>query len=267
MTFYNIFANLNTNNFNFGLNNLLNPMALLTPFTVFNQPCNIFNFSSFNCMSMFLNWNSSSNFNFNFNLNNSANQIFNTAPWSTSTTINFSPSSYFNNTSSSYDFSTPKNYTNNYNKNVSGNINHSYATLSKSAAYSKALNDSSLENLSSGGKKWQISSASFKTDIPFAKKGTGKILDIVAETIGVNLVVTSALGTGQAGNPHQRNGYASHHNAENPKLDLKIPPGMSAATFAQKLRNTGYFSHVLNEGNHIDVQIDPAKYRSLNTLA
>ncbi len=272
MAFYNLFTHLNTmNNFNFGLNSLLNPMAVFTQFNVFNQPFN----------NLCSNWNNSASlFNFNtpnifmpsvFNLNTSYNvapQQLNTNSWCTN---NYTLSDSYNfslNNSSALTNKTRYNSSNSSkSQRVSGNINNSYANLSKSDAYKKALGDSSLENLSSGGRKWKISSASFKTDIPFAKKGTGIILDRVAESLGVNLIVTSALGTGQAGNPHQRGGYSSHHNAENPKLDLKIPTGMNSATFAQKLRNTGYFSHVLNEGDHVDVQINPEKFRSLEAVA
>lgn len=247
MTFYNFFTNLNTNYFDFGLNNWFSPFnnvfipnltSLFTPIS-----CNFNNFIT--------------------------TPIFPVNGWSTASN-NFTDYSFsFNNKFSPGTTTDGQNRkrTNNYNYAGNGNINNGYLHLSKSAAYQKALNDSNLENLSNGGRKWQISTASFKTDIPFAKKGTGKILDEVASKTGCNLVVTSALGTGQAGNPHQRGGYKSHHNADNPKLDLSIPSGMSASAFEQKLRNTGYFSHILNEGDHIDVQIDPSKYNSLNALA
>lgn len=274
MTFCNISTNfLNTSNIYFGTNDLFSQFNTFTPtFGMFN-PFSMNSFMPFNSSYLF-NWNMPlfSNINTSPVFTSMTNYSFIPfTKWSTDS-INYNNYSFCSNNAT---FAGGKNFDNSqkhdsfgkYSRNVSGNINNNYANLSKSAAYQKALNDSNLENLSSGGNRWQISTASFRTDIPFAKKGTGKILDKVASNIGCDLVVTSALGTGQAGNPHQRGGYVSHHNADNPKLDLKIPSGMSSSSFAKKLKNTGYFSHVLNEGDHIDVQIDPEKYNSLDQLA
>ncbi len=151
-----------------------------------------------------------------------------------------------------------------YSRSVSGAVNNGYSTLSQSAAYQKALSDTNLERLS-GGKNWEVAESSFITDIPFAKKGTGAILDKVGSIIGEKLVITSALGTGEANNPHAKGGYASHHNAENPKLDIRI--NGNGQELAQKLRNTGYFSRVSIESDHLDVQIDPEKFKSFEAVA
>lgn len=145
-----------------------------------------------------------------------------------------------------------------------GSINNEYSNLSKSEAYKKALNDTNLEKLT-GGRNWSIAESSFITDIPFAKKGTGAILEKVASLIGENLVITSALGTGENGNPHVKGGYASHHNAENPKLDIRI--NGNGKELAQKLKNTGYFTRVSTESDHLDVQIDPDKFKDFDTIA
>ena len=158
----------------------------------------------------------------------------------------------------------PKNSFTNYTRSASGKINNSYVNLSKSAAFARAKNDSNLEQLT-GGKNWSISEASFRTDIPFAKKGTAAILDKVATLTGENLVITSALGTGEANNPHVKSGYSSHHNAENPKLDIRI--NGNGKSLAQKLKGTGYFSRVSIESDHLDVQIDPSKYQGLDAIA
>ncbi len=151
-----------------------------------------------------------------------------------------------------------------YQSNTSGNIDNSYLHLSRSAAFQRALSDSNLERLS-GGTNWEIAESSFITDIPFAKKGTSAVLDKVGSMIGEKLVITSALGTGEAGNPHQTGGYASHHNAENPKLDIRISG--NGQELAQKLRSTGYFSRVSVESDHLDVQIDPDKFKSFEAVA
>ena len=157
----------------------------------------------------------------------------------------------------------------NYPKKIvsSKNVNNTYSKLSKSEAYKKALKDKNLEKLSNG-KNWEISEASFITDIPFAKKGTGVILDKVANMLGHKLTITSALGTGEGNSPHQKSGYVSHHNAENPKLDIRIVGNREE--FVRKLKSTGYFSHVYvdkNHKTHVDVQIDPAKFEQLEYLA
>ncbi len=147
-----------------------------------------------------------------------------------------------------------------YKKNTSGVEDKSYLSLSKTEAYKKAEKDPNLEKLT-GGKGWSVSENSFKTDIPFAKKGTSKILEEVSKLTGEKLVITSALGTGQAHNPHKKSGYDSHHNAANPKLDIRAHG--NANQLAEKLRKTGYFSWVLSEGDHVDVQIDYKKFSEL----
>ena len=143
-------------------------------------------------------------------------------------------------------------------------VDNSYVSLSKSQATKKAQSDTNLERLS-GGRNWSVSDSSFRTDIPYAKKGTGKILDKVSDMIDEKLVITSALGTGQTGNPHVKSGYASHHNAENPKLDIRT--NGHGRELAAKLRATGYFSRVSLESDHLDVQIDPSKYEQFSATA
>lgn len=128
----------------------------------------------------------------------------------------------------------------------------------KSSATAAAEKDPNLEKLKDTD-YITINNASFKTDIPFAKKGTMTILEKVSKKLGYKLTITSALATGIPGNPHAH-GNRSHHNANNPKLDFAIPSGMSDNEFADKLRKTGYFSHVLAEGNHVDVEIDISKF-------
>ena len=149
-------------------------------------------------------------------------------------------------------------------KMSNGKIDSSYQSLTQAQAREKALKDPNLEELK-GGKNWSVSDRSFVTDIPFAKKGTSAILQKVSEMIGEDLVITSALGTGQKGNPHKLDGYDSHHNAENPKLDIRAHGNGNA--LAAKLRNTGYFSRVSIESDHLDVQIDPSKFNELNLTA
>ena len=218
----------------------------------------IFNFD----LPVFTNWTMPSfNFlNFDFNNFNFPQFTFNTTP---NFQFNFDSGSLnspkFNFTASNIN---KTNFT--FKKAVSGNVDNSYLTLTKSAAYQKALSDTNLEKLS-GGKNWEVAESSFITDIPFAKKGTGAILDKVGGLIGEKLVITSALGTGEANNPHAKGGYASHHNAENPKLDIRI--NGNGQELAQKLRNTGYFSRVSIESDHLDVQIDPEKFKSFEAVA
>lgn len=143
-------------------------------------------------------------------------------------------------------------------------IDNSYMYLSLEQAKQKAKNDSNLELLK-GGKNWSVACESFITDIPYAKKGTGVILDKVAGMIGEKLTITSALATGEKNNPHQKNGYESHHNAENPKLDIRT--NGNGYLLAQKLESTGYFSLINVEGNHLDVQINPSKFNNFEAIA
>ena len=74
-------------------------------------------------------------------------------------------------------------------------VDTSYSKMNREKALKKARNDSRLEELK-GGDGWSVSKESFITDIPFAKKFTGKILSIVSKIIGEHITVTSALGTG-----------------------------------------------------------------------
>ncbi len=153
-----------------------------------------------------------------------------------------------------------------YNKNLINNnlkINNKYISLSKDEAEKQAEKDSNLERLT-GGKSWSVSAKSFKTDIPFAKKGTSAILEKVSNIIGEEIVITSALGTGHPNNPHKKKGYDSHHNADNPKLDIRICG--NPKDFAAKLDATGYFSHILIEKDHLDVQIDPSKFTNFEGI-
>ena len=147
-----------------------------------------------------------------------------------------------------------------------GTIKNDYIDLNVAQAEKKARTDENLENLQelSKGKKWSISAGSFKTDIPYAKKGTAEILDKVTEMIGEEIVITSALATGHPKNPHKKSGYDSHHNSENPKLDIRTRG--NSANLAEKLRKTGYFSWIYPEGDHLDVQIDPKKYNELDAM-
>ena len=88
--------------------------------------------------------------------------------------------------------------------------------------------------------------------------------------VGEELVITSALGTAGTstqGTPHEIGGYVSHHNAENPKLDIDIRNPEHGIALKEKLQNTGYFSHILLESDHLDVQIDPSKFESLSITA
>ena len=137
-------------------------------------------------------------------------------------------------------------------------VDNSYSRLSKQKVNNKAKNDPRLEKLR-GGKGWSVDEASFRSDVQYARKYTGKILTYIAEVTGADIVVTSALGTGDARNPHQKRGYSSHHNAENPKLDLKAE-NMSLAKLQKKLLETGFFCRVSRERTHLDVQIKPEVY-------
>ncbi len=146
----------------------------------------------------------------------------------------------------------------------------SYSTMSRDAALKAAAADSALERLS-GGKGWSISDASFINDIPYARKGTGAILEKVSDMIGEDIVVTSALGTKTS--PHVKSeSSASHYNRENPKLDLG--GGLTLAQAQElktKLDKTGMFALVEVESDgstaHLDVQIAESAFKSLDTLA
>lgn len=143
-------------------------------------------------------------------------------------------------------------------------VDISYSLMNKYDAELRASNDSRLERLS-GGKGWNVASESFITDIPFAKKHTGKILSFISNLIQETLSITSALGTGGFGNnksPHKiTQSYCTHHNAENPKLDIRT--NGHSEKLQQKLGSTGFFNWIYNEKDHLDVQIKPEVYTAL----
>ena len=149
-------------------------------------------------------------------------------------------------------------------KNNTKKVDTSYSKMNRDKALKKAQKDSRLEELK-GGDGWSISKESFITDIPFAKKFTGKILSIVSKIIGEHITVTSALGTGGANGrktPHKvSQNYCTHHNAENPKLDIKT--NGHASKLRKKLIATGLFSRVAIEPDHLDIQIKAEVYRIL----
>ncbi len=146
----------------------------------------------------------------------------------------------------------------------------SYAEMSREAALKAAAADANLEKLS-GGNGWSVSDTSFANDIPYAKKGTGAVLEKAASMTGETLVVTSALGTETS--PHAKGSSSeSHYNSSNPKLDLG--GGLSIAQAEQlkvKLDGTGLFSRVVVESDgdtaHLDVQIADSAFEKLDTLA
>lgn len=141
-------------------------------------------------------------------------------------------------------------------------VDTSYSKMERNLALQKAKNDSRLEKLD-GGKGWSVAKDSFITDIPYARKFTGKILSIVSSLIGEHITVTSALGTGgEKGRktPHKvSKSYCTHHNAENPKLDIRT--NGNPAKLRKKLIGTGLFSRVSVEPDHIDLQIKHEVYK------
>ena len=150
---------------------------------------------------------------------------------------------------------------------LSSNGSHIYATLSKADAEKRAKANSNLEKLSKG-EGWSISENSFENDIPYARKGTGALLDKVCKEAGVTLTVTSALGTKTS--PHNKGitGADSHYNENNPKLDLG--GGLSdsqAKELKAKLDKTGLFSRVEVEPDgatsHLDVQFSDEAYKTV----
>ena len=243
---------------NFGFNNFNNNI-----FSFYNQPTTSFVGSWNQVQTSLPQWQSPSA----QSLWNQVptNTVTNTATWNSTATWSNTTSKVSNSSSTS---SNGKTSFTTYSKSVSGSVDNSYANLSKTQAERKAQNDNRLERLD-GGKGWSLAST-FETDIPFAKRGTAKILDKVASLVGENLVITSALGTAGTSSqrtPHKIGGYASHHNAENPKLDIDITSRSHGEKLAQKLRETGYFNHISIESDHLDVQIDPRKFESLSAMA
>ena len=140
-------------------------------------------------------------------------------------------------------------------------VDTSYSRISREQALKRAKNDKRLERLS-GGRGWSVSEGSFVTDIPYARKHTGEILSFVSSIIGENIVVTSALGTGGTRgrrSPHWLSeNYCTHHNAENPKLDIKT--NGHSGKLRKKLISTGLFSRVSVEPDHLDIQIKNEVY-------
>lgn len=262
MAFMNCFLNFNINigqprfGFNFGcfampnffttmpIFNCFNNFSAIPFFQQYNNPI-AFNspsvFSSLNTIPMpSFNLNNSSIFsNYQTDYSNMWQQTsvatpsFDTIDWS------YSSNSLSKRKSSSKDYS-----------------NSTYASLSRSAAISKAEADSNLEKLT-GGTGWSISNASFKNDIPYAAKGVGNFLNKLTQEIGENLTITSALGTKNS--PHAKNG--GHYSDTNPKLDFG--GGLSVAQakdLERKLNATEYFEFVKREDHgdgtaHLDVKI------------
>ena len=140
-------------------------------------------------------------------------------------------------------------------------VDTSYSKMNRNDALKRAEKDKRLEKLDRGD-GWSISKDSFITDIPYAKKFTGKILSIVSSLINEHITVTSALGTaGIKGKktPHKiSQNYCTHHNAENPKLDIRTRG--NANKLRKKLIATGFFCRVSVEPDHLDVQIKPEIY-------
>ena len=262
------FGIFNSNPF-FGFNNCNNNI-----FSLYSQPTSSFvggfnpiqtNMPAWNQPSVTSLWNQVPT-----NANGTSTTTWNTnSAWNTTPSWNNTPektSSYSNNSSSTG--SKQKTSTQTYHKTVNGSVDNSYASLSKTEAEKKAQNDSRLEKLN-GGANWDLAST-FETDIPYAKQGTSEILSKVSSMVGEKLTITSALGTkGASGkaSPHKIGGYASHHNAENPKLDINITSVSHGEKLAQKLHETGYFSHIAIESDHLDVQIDPSKYEKVSIVA
>lgn len=153
--------------------------------------------------------------------------------------------------------------------NKDENSDKNYKNLSRADALKKAEKDENLEKLT-GGEGWTISEKSFIHDIPYAKKGTGKLLAKACEQAGVSLTVTSALGTGETGSPHTATGEVSHYNEKNPKLDFGGYNSKDEADkVAEMLRGTELFSRVAVEPNkggsgyHLDVQFSDDKYETV----
>lgn len=146
-----------------------------------------------------------------------------------------------------------------------------YASLSREEALKKAKNDPNLEELvtttSSKGHKVIISSVDFENDIPYAKKGTMEILLKVADEIGKDITVTSALGTSSS--PHSgKEDQTGHYDPINPKIDFG---GNLTSEEANKLKEaleaTGHFEFVDKEDHgttaHLDARIDKKSYEAL----
>lgn len=279
----NCFNSCGFNMYNF--NNTFNPYSFNFPsFFNFSYQPN-YNFQSFFGMTNFNTLAKTENCGYNYSFNSPQINNFNyNTPlqnsWNTSTNFSnydanfrnlfnsytYTPNTTSTSTTSARTTSTKSSITKTLSSGLK--IDTSYSNLFKSDALRKAQNDARLEELK-GGNGWRLA-GTFETDIPFAKKGTSRILDIVSKEIGEDLVITSALGTKGTSNknsPHTVGGYSSHHNAENPKLDIDVNNRADGERLKAKLLATGYFSHIANEGDHLDVQIDPDKYQTFTATA
>ena len=146
-----------------------------------------------------------------------------------------------------------------------------YSSMTREEALAAAAADENLEELitskTSKGRSVIVDSASFVNDIPYAKDGTMEILLEVADSIGQDIKITSALGTSSS--PHVKTtSGASHYDAKNPKLDFG---GWMSAREANALRSsllkTGKFESVVAECDgdtwHLDVKIKDSAYEEL----
>lgn len=189
---------------------------------------------------------------------------FNSAP-SFDTWMNFNNTANFDSFTKSSVKTTNKNSLDKYQTRTGGY--HSYCYLSRSEAIRKAEKDSNLEELT-GGNGWSIASNCFKNDIPYAKTGTGALLDKVYNMTGIKFQITSALGTKSS--PHVKSkSYCSHYNPNNPKLDIQTKDcsASSVKKLRTKLLATGLFefANVEVHGNtaHIDCQFKESAYQTV----
>ena len=148
-----------------------------------------------------------------------------------------------------------------------------FGTMWRDEALVAAKNSKFLENIESGGTGWTLHSASFTTDIPYARKGTKAILDKVYEQTGIEMRITSALGTkgrnSSIRTPHSGAGdysTSSHFYEANPKIDICAVNG-NIKQLAEKLKATGLFDRVSLESDHIDVRIKDSAYSQFSATA
>ena len=132
--------------------------------------------------------------------------------------------------------------------------------LSRSEAIKKVKLDKDYEDLSKGGKNWKIAPGAMVNDIPFARAGVGKLLDAT----GIKgLEITGAMGTKNS--PHAGKGTGKGHYSGT-KLDISTrgKSRKEIESLANQLMQSGIFSEVLVENDHIDVQF---KKSSLSPFA
>ena len=162
------------------------------------------------------------------------------------------------------------------------NIDFKFANMTREKALEEAAKSPYLEELQSIPGKVVVSRGWFKTDIPYVTKGANKILekiaDELADKLGGGLVITSALATGgkyanSKNSPHSSRNkvYASHFNANNPKIDISLPPRYrscdkneakkKAKEFANLLADTGYVNIEACHESHICIQIKPEWFK------